>query len=241
MGLSEAVNYGIFKAVRNKVLNNVSLLVNLEHTSHGFHLIHKMDVCIGLHANISVGIPLTELNRIPSLVNHNQFKKSSVYRNADEDIVDLDEAILEIENQLKHFKKEFKRIPDYIDFHAVPSAQFIRATKIVAKRHRLPFIGVNLDGTPAEVEGKQMRFQVSSGENVENLVTTFKKMLENSTEDIIDLMVYHPGFIDIDLIDKSSLVQQRIYDAAFLASSDLREYVTKENIKLVQLNHLRNV
>ena len=78
------------------------------------------------------------------LVNNGYFKASKIYRNAIEDFVSLDQAILEIQAQVDMFVSLSAQKPKYIDFHAIFTIQnFIHACRIVAIKNKIPFIGMD--------------------------------------------------------------------------------------------------
>jgi len=240
LGHSEAVNYGILKSVQDGIINNVGLMVNLAKADHGYQLISETDTDIGLHANISLGKPVSDAKEIPSLVNEKQLKSSSEYREAEKDFVVLEEATAEVEKQVELYQKKYNEKPAYIDFHAVFSPTFIEAVEIIADKYDIPFVGMNLDGSPVEFEGNKLALNVSSGESEVELLEQFKKVVENKEQSITDLMVFHPGYIDVQLLKNSSLIQQRIYDTSFLISSALKKYLTDQEVELLKFHELKN-
>lgn len=238
LGYSEAVNHGILKSVKDGIINNVGLMVNMPKTNHGYDLLSKTDACIGLHMNISVGEPVSDVTHIPSLVEGRKFKDSSIYRSSKEDFVVFEEAVHEVENQLDLFQSKFNKKPEYIDFHAVFSQKFIKAIRIVSEENDIPFIGGNLDGTPINVNEQKIRSHISSNENTKRIFGWFKNIVNNKNDEIIDLLIFHPGYVDVDLVESSSLIQQRIYDTSFLESSDLNQYIKEREINLMEFNEL---
>lgn len=58
LGISEGVNYGIFKAVSDGVISCVGLMSNMPAAEQGYKLVEKVSTCIGLHLNICLGDPV---------------------------------------------------------------------------------------------------------------------------------------------------------------------------------------
>ena len=115
LGFSEAVNLGIEKTVKEGLIKTVGLMSNMPYSKHGVELLKSYDICLGLHANISQGKPLSDPKLIPSITNDlGIFKKTKDYGFAKEDIVDLNEVMIEIEAQLEMFIKLTGKLPDYI-------------------------------------------------------------------------------------------------------------------------------
>ena len=68
LGFSEAVNYGIRKAIVDGVITCTGLMPNMPYAAAGYALVKDTGVEVGQHTNICVGRPLTDSARIPSLV-----------------------------------------------------------------------------------------------------------------------------------------------------------------------------
>lgn len=238
LGYSEGVNYGIYKSAKEGIINNIGLMVNMEYAYHGFQLIKDLNLSLGLHANISSGNPLTAPYKIPSLVNGISFKSSTEYKNKVKDIVVLDEAIMEIQNQVEFFIKIVGHLPKYIDFHAVFSPNFLLAIKEVAKIYNLSYIEMDPKNHTFLLNKKQLKLQVAAGETQGELLTSFKEIFTKSNSDILNLIVYHPGFIDADLLEHSSLTTKRAYEVAFLTNPILKKYIFDQQIELLKLDSL---
>jgi len=83
LGYSEAINYGIAKAIKQGIINNVGLMVNMPYAKHGYNLIMNDNICVGLHANISAGEPISHAGLIPTLMEgeHLLWKTTSLHQN----------------------------------------------------------------------------------------------------------------------------------------------------------------
>ena len=228
-GYCQGVNRGIVQAINQGVINNVGMMVNMPYANQAFKLIKNKDICLGLHANISVGKPIRKADEIPSLVNNGYFKASKIYRNAIEDFVSLDQAILEIQAQVDMFVSLSAQKPKYIDFHAVCSQNFIHACRIVAKKNKIPFIGM---------DEKNMEVVVSQQETDIRCLSEFDTFIKKSKKEDI-LIVYHPGYVDEDLIATSSLTNKRECDVSFLTSEILKKYIEQEKINFLKIENLK--
>ena len=114
LGFSEGINYGIQKSVKDGIIRSVGLMPNMPAAAHGVSLLAGLPVCFGQHTNISVGRPLTDPERIPSITKENgEFKSSREYRVAKQDFVVLDEVVLEIEAQYRRFMQLTGQKPHY--------------------------------------------------------------------------------------------------------------------------------
>ncbi len=234
LGFSEAVNYGIQKTVESGMIRNIGFMVNMASSIHGWKLVKDFDICLGQHTNICVGKPITDPSKIPSLVQENgEFKSSSIYRNAKEDFVVLDEAVLEIEAQYQRFVEITGREPEYFEGHAVASNHFFQALEVVADRHGLRYQPASFDGSATLVKGHKVYFWMDSMGQDYDPAKAFRKMIENAHEDGVDLMIFHPGYLDDYILTHSSLTVPRTRETAFLTSEDFSAYVKEKGISFL--------
>ncbi len=232
LGFSKAINYGIYETVKNGVIKNIGLMVNMPDTMHGYNLVKNYDICLGQHTNVCVGKPISDPNKIPSLVQENgEFKTSKMYRNSKEDFVDLDEAILEVEAQYTRFKEIVGKEPAYFEAHAVMSENLNKAIDIVGNRHGLKTLTMTALSTPMVVCGQNMYMYMDSMFPNYNPFESFKKMVENA-QDGYNMMVCHPGYLDAYIMNVSSLTTPRTLEADFLTSEELKAYLKENDIHL---------
>ena len=135
LGYCEAVNYGIARAVKNGVVRSVGVMPNMEWAEHGVRLLDGCDVTFTVHANICQGKPITDPKLIPSLIDGDEFKDKSLYREATEDFVVLEEVVMEVEAQYLRLVELIGKKPYMIEAHAVPSDNFNKALAIVAEKY----------------------------------------------------------------------------------------------------------
>lgn len=228
-GYCQGVNRGILLAIEKGVINNVGMMVNMPYVKEAFESVKDKDICLGLHVNISVGTPICEVSQIDSLVDGCHFKSSKIYRSASQDFVDLKQAILEVQAQVDTFIQYAGFKPMYMDFHAVFSANFTKACEIVARQNDILFVGMS---------EKSIDVYVSDEQSDESCLKEFDSFIKNHKKDDV-LIVYHPGFVDEDLLQSSSLTTKREKDVSFLASCILKDYLTKENICLFRIDQLK--
>lgn len=231
LGYSKAVNYGIADTVRNGIIRSVGVMTNMPDVEHGLSLLQEMDVCFGLHTNICLGKPLCDPKLVPSLADENgMFKNSKAYRESEDDFVVLDEVILEIEAQYERFVKLIGHKPSYFEGHAVASKHFFEGLKIVATRHDCD---VQLLTRDEFVPFRKTRLMVSmnSMEAKYDPFAELEKLAELEQEqDVVPLMICHPGYIDLYLADHSSLLVPRIKETAIFSEPELWNWINQHGI-----------
>lgn len=238
LGFSEAVNLGILKTVKEGIINNVGLMPNMKFSKHGVELLKDYPICLGQHTNICVGKPLVDAKLIPSLVQSNgEFKTSKMYRNSEEDFVVLDEVILEIEAQYQKFKELTGKNPDYFEGHAISSQNFFKGLEIVANRHHIPYLNISFDNKPFLFGNSYLHLIMDSMKKDYNPFNSLKNCLkeENSS---IPMFVCHPGYLDHYILEKSSLTIPRTIEVEMLCSKEIKEYLKRNQIKLVTYKDL---
>ncbi len=244
IGYSEAVNYGIAKTVRDGLIRSAGLMPNMPYARHGFDLLKDMDVCIGQHTNICLGRPCCDAKKIPSLVNENgEFHSSREYRKAHQegrDLAELDDAVREVEAQYLRFREITGREPAYFEAHAIESENLWKALKIVANRYSLPFCYL----TPGMETGTFCAKPIAacpmeSMKPEYDPFETLKKAVENAREDIPNIFVCHPGYLDDYLLRNSSLTVNRTKEVSMLCDPDVKKYLDEHGVQLQSYSEIR--
>lgn len=238
LGYSEAVNYGVAKTLEFGLVKSLGVMINMPATQHGLDLVKDFDIALGLHTNICAGRPLTDPALIPTLVDEQgYFKSSKLYRTSQEDFLDLDQAILEIEAQLSLFRDLTGKDPDYFEGHAVASRQFFKALEIVASKHQLKYSGLSLDQQPIQVGASQVVFFMESMETNYAPLEMIAKMVE-SDQEVIPVGIFHPGYLDQEILTNSSLTLPRPLEVAVLTDPQTKVWLDERQIELIDYREL---
>lgn len=240
LGISEAVNYGIYKAIVKGPISCVGMMPNMETAVHGYQIIKDLDVCLGQHTNISLGKPLTDPLKIPSLVNEKgEFYSSKEINRREKDTISILECEIEVEAQLKRFIEITGETPEYLEGHAVFSANYMKALENVAEKYHL-FYENPLDSKWSETFGiTGLDFQTLDEKGLYDPYQYFKDNLDNIRKNKCSLAVFHPGYIDQFLLDHSSYTFIRPMECAFLCSDWLKTFIETYSIKIVNFNNYK--
>ena len=225
LGYCEAVNYGIARAVKDGIVRSVGVMPNMEWAEHGVRLLDGTDVTFTVHANICQGKPITDPKLIPSLVDGDEFKDKSLYREAKEDFVVLEEVVMEVELIGKK--------PYMIDAHAVPSDNFNKALVMVAQKYGVESMSFE-PGRGPKVANTVMKFSMDSGNPDYNPFESMKKaMNQDFAEDEAMLMVLHPGYVDEYVMNTSYITTQRALEVAMAINPETKKWCEENNVKLL--------
>lgn len=234
LGYCEAVNYGIARAVKDGIIRCVGVMANMEWAEHGVRLLDGEPVIFTLHSNISQGHPLTDPGLIPSLVTETgEFKGNQVYRNAAEDFVVLEEAVLELEAQFKRLVELTGRKPYCVERHAVPSDNFIKAMRIVAERNNVQFMYA--DPKAAVRLGNHYLRSILDGVYFQQTpFDAFKRgALMEMAENECCLMVTHPGYVDEYVYKTSFINRRRAEEVAFAINPEVPKWCEENGVQLL--------
>lgn len=247
LGYSEAVNYGIEKSVKEGMIRSVGVMVNMTASEHGVSLLRDEDIAFGQHTNFCAGRPISNPKYVPSLVDADgMFKTSAVYRKAKVDFVKYEEALIEIEAQYQKFLSLFHKKPDYFEGHAVASDNFFRALKDFAQEYGLKYSGLpegknpnNLDKESyIVVNDHKVYMSMESMNDAYDPYDTFYKMINNCRKDGVEMMIFHPGYLDDYIIQHSSLLLPRTKEVVFLTDSNVYSDIQQREIKTIDYRDL---
>ena len=233
LGYCEAVNYGIARAVKDGIVRSVGVMPNMEWAEHGVRLLDGTDVTFTVHANICQGKPLTDPKLIPSLVDGDEFKDKSLYREAKEDFVVLDEVVMEVEAQYLRLVELTGKKPFMVEAHAVPSANFNKALAIVAAKYGVESLQFDPKRGP-KVGSTYFKFSMDSGNADYNPLESMKKaMSQEFAEDEAMLMVLHPGYVDKYVLETSYITTQRALEVAMAINPETPKWCEENGVKLL--------
>lgn len=237
LGFSEAVNYGIAKTVREGLIKNCGVMVNMDATEHAVRLFKDIPCCLGLHCNVSVGRPVTDPAQIPTLVDDNgNFHSSRHYRNATEEFADVEDLKKELSAQYLRFLDLFGRKPSYFEAHAVASRNLGLALEQVAKEYDLfyqpSFQDFTIGGTYV------INTPMLSMEPDYNARAALKTGLSGAEEGRCYLYVCHPGYLDAYLLQNTSLTLPRADEVDMLCDPQIRRWLKEQNFVLVTYDQL---
>ena len=233
LGYSEAFNYGLARAVKSGMIRSVGVMTNMEWAEHGVRLLDGTDVTFTVHANICQGTPLTDPKLIPSLVDENgDFKDKSLYREAKEDFVVLEEVLLEVEAQYLRLVELTGKKPYMVEAHAVPSNNFNKALGIVAQKHGVEAMKFGPKGPM--VGSTYLKLSMDSGNPDYNPFESFKKAASQPmAEDEAALMVLHPGFVDEYVLTTSYITTARAMEVAFAINPEVPKWCQENGVQLL--------
>jgi predicted glycoside hydrolase/deacetylase ChbG (UPF0249 family) len=232
-GLTPGVSRGILEAGATGIVTSTTVMVNRPIDPELIARLESSGLGAGLHLNLTLGTPIADPRRVPSLVD----RDGRFIRDPREAAAraDKDEARIELGNQIDAFRALLGRFPTHLDSHHHVGRHepilelvfdFARAIKVPVRTQdgqvRAAARGLKIR-TPDHFIGEADSEPYWSAARVlEHLRTLPAGVTEFMT---------HPGYFDDDLA-YSRYGAQRESELAGLTDPRARELVAREGIRL---------
>ena len=191
-GLSKSISDGIVDGIKNGYITSTSIMANMEYAEYAIKEAIKNNIdCIGLHINLTVGMPVIENNNLIDenglfLYNRKQIENSKLT---------CKDAYNEIIAQIKIIDKYSNGLIkiDHLDMHhhLSDNENIKNATIDIAKEYNIPIRNMfECDILKPDVLYDKFTIKNVSIESLEEMVSKYCD--ENIT---IELMT-HPGYVD---------------------------------------------
>lgn len=239
LGYSEAVNYGIEKTVKEGLVSSVGVMPNMPAVQHGLKLLKGTNVALGQHTNICLGFPCANPSLIPSMLDENGcFHSSKAFREAykvGRNLIKLEEAVIEIEAQYQRFKELTGVEPEYFEAHAVVSDNLFKALAIVAEKYHLPLNDINPMVEDGTFRGKPIHTLPYGAfdQDYQPFKCLQDGILHHFREDMPNVAIFHPGYLDDYILTHSSLTVNRTKEVEMLVDKKTKEWLKSQNIELL--------
>ena len=232
-GLTAGVSRGILEAHRSGIVTSTTLLVNREIPTDQVEELKACGLGVGVHLNLTLGAPVSDPKRVPSLVD----AEGRFIRDAREAAARAkpDEARIELGTQIDVFRRIMGRFPTHLDTHHHVGRHdpildlvldFARALKVpvrsqdAAVRSAARRLGLR---TPDHFMGESGPEPYWSRERtLEHLATLPTGVSEFMT---------HPGYFD-DELAYSRYGRQRETELAGLTDAEAKRAVERHGIRL---------
>ncbi len=256
-GITDGVTCGILKGIREGLIRNTGLFVNMPSSEFAAEQIEKYpECCFGIDINLVAGAPISPVEHIPNLVKPSgSFYTSSeisakanlvqdgfFIREMENDPFPLDETMVEVENQVQRFIELVGKKPGYIHPHSVMTPNVLKSLGIIAEKFEVPFslnilkkynfhwIKNTWNPRPFPVE---QQIQTDVEENVLNVIP---EILDNE----YSLLGCHAGFVDEDIFRCSTYTVIRAKDLYMACSPKIRDFIETNGVELITYDDLTN-
>lgn len=249
-GITEACAHGCIKGIRDGIIRNTGLFVNMPWAAKCVEWIQSdlNNIAFGIDLNISTGVPVLPGHEIPGLVQKNgSFLTSRMHRALDtdennHDHLEYEQVYREYEAQIQKFILMVGKKPDYIHGHAYGTKTTHRAMLDLAQKYDVILSSdvlhsekVNAPGMDWYTNPPTLENQLNN--NLEHYIVEDRAGFLNSKW---GMLITHCGYVDSALMDLSSFNLLRMKDLEALTSTNVLEFIHSHNIELVTYKDLTN-
>jgi len=254
-GITEAVTCGILKGIREGLIRNTGLFVNMPSSAFAAKQIKQYpQCCLGIDINLVAGKPVSPVNQVPDLVKPSgDFYTSSEMRTKSDtrpsntiltemenDPYPWEQTLLEVENQYLRFLDLIGEKPRYIHPHSFVTPNIGKAMTDISERYGVPTsfglwerykihqITNTWNPKPFPVE-LQLKTDVEK-----HVLEVIPEVLEHE----ISMLICHAGFVDEEIFQYSSYTIIREKDLYMACSPKLIHYLESHNISLITYEDL---
>lgn len=161
LGLSPGVTDGIIEGYKRGIVTSTTVLINAPDAQHAVHRVctEFPSLGLGLHLNLSYGMPAAPPASVPTLVNETGMFSCSSYGDLAHNSAHFDpnQVLLEFKAQLALFVHQAGRLPDHLDSHhhvARIHTNIFAAMLKLAQDHNIPIRNYEATFTPEYIDNK---------------------------------------------------------------------------------------
>lgn len=228
-GITRGVNAAMIDCYQKGIMTSCSLMVNMPAASEAAKLmVEYPGLSVGIHLNLTVGKPLTP--GLKTLVKEDgTFNKGNLKESSH---VDKNEIITELHAQINRFIELTGHLPTHLDSHH-GIEQIQGAEEVVCALSREYDLPVRRFFTLSEGNHPDMDYEVplmkfgkvtdSEYSCPQDLTELFTQ--EELASDAVAEFALHPGYVDYEIMQISSLNIGRLYDAHVFLCDEVKEWL----------------
>lgn len=235
-GISKAINLGIIEAYNEGIVKSTTLMCNMEAVDHAIKLANENPgIGVGIHFVLTAGKPLAQ--GVDSLVDEEgNFLKSEGI----EEKSKKDDIRKELECQFNKFLS-YGIKPTHIDthHHVHRIKKVFEVVEEIAIKNNLPvrLMGETYDSIYKEIKSTS-KFSESFYEKEMVTEDNLIRLLEEYKDfETVELMS-HPGYLDQNILNRTSYTIERTIELETLVSRKVKEYIKENNIELISFSQL---
>ena len=248
-GITKAQACGAIDGIRNGIIRNTGLFVNMPWSEECVEMIYPYleKIAFGIDLNASTGTSLLSHDQMPGLTHEDgTFLTSRENRMLDTeengyDHLNYDELYAEFDAQMKRFVSITGRLPDYIHPHAYMTPTTGLVISDIAKKYGRPY-SMEFMKEYYHEEFAKMSWVRKGDPSIQDR-SDLKSYLINDEAGFlkkdVGYLVTHCGYVDSLIMKLSSFNMVRMRDLEALTCDGIKEWVDSNQIELVTFNDLR--
>lgn len=242
-GITKAQAAGAVHGIKNGIIRNTGLFVNMPWSTECVELIYPYldKIAFGIDLNASTGSALLSHEIIPSLTHSDgSFLTSRENRALDTeennyDHVVYNELYLEFDAQIRKYVEYCGKLPDYLHAHAYTTKTTHQVIKDLSQKYGKPY---TFDYIAEKYNEKYVRMEwVKMGEPSLQIQSDPTGYLLSHKEELkkkeFVYLVTHCGYCDSELMSLSSFNLVRMKDLEAVTSPAVKAWIKENQIELV--------
>lgn len=253
-GFTRGVTLGIVDSIDRGILRNTGLFANMPAAEFAVNFMKdRPQVCFGIDFNFVAGKPVSKAEDVPHLVDENGYFIKSGVRIKDDlwkseegrrQLFPKDEVVREIRAQYERFIALTGQKPGYLHAHSIMPETYLEAIHELSEETGILF--------SMEAWKKQEMFspKMYSPVSKTKVFEPHAQLEKDTTQQIVDgfedmlkhekcAICCHPGYLDADLLDMTSLSIERVRDAQAYMSDVISQWVKDNNVELITYRDLK--
>lgn len=251
-GFSEAYNYGVIKAYKEGIVTTLSLMSNMQAAAHAVQLWRSEcpEAPLAQHTNFVQYRPVSRPQDVPSLVDENgMFYRSYLWRGERKDdpkckgdiYPNYEDLYRETMAQLDRHKELTGRYPNHFEGHSAMTVPMKKAFADIGEKLHIHNMATTDQARTGIRPACELLMQgpardyamdiLNRGSTPEDFLQDRFGLLDSKYE--INVLHFHPGYLDQYLLDNTSLTLPRCRDLQTLCDPRVREWMQEHEIELV--------
>ena len=251
-GFTKGVTYGIVDAIDNGILRNTGVFANMPRATLAVSFMKdRPHVCFGIDFNIVSGPSVADPKEIPHLVDENgEFIRSGVRvrdprfktEEGRREMFPYDEVYKELRAQYDRFVELTGKKPGYLHGHSIQHEHYNEAIHAISEETGVPYS----HDIQMQHQFKSV-FQIAktrSKASTSKVFDPMEQLNKNPLNDILTNQDYllqgeyiaiggHPGFVDNELLNLTTLSLERVKDHAMMTSKEIKQWIKDNDIELI--------
>lgn len=248
-GITRAVSLGCIEGIKNGIIKNTGMFANMPWIEECVEWIqpYVSQIAFGIDLNLSTGPSLLGYDKIPSLIKENgMFYSSKENRLFDKEENNFDhlhdhrdEVYCEFKAQIEKYIEIMQHKPDYIHNHAYGTPTTMEVTRTLAKEYDVICSSYLHD--QKDVQETSMGWYIwgdAQKQTTEDPITYITSDKDGFLTKPYGYLVTHCGYVDAELFALSSFSTCRAMDLQAMKSTEIKEWIKRNNIELITFKDL---
>lgn len=242
-GLTHGCNLALIECYQRGVMTSTSLMTNMPFANEAARLAQENPgLSVGLHFCLTAGKPLSQVSSL--IQEDGTFDKAILYTSGK---ASLEEMRQEMQAQYDRFLELMNKKPDHINSHH-GIEQIAGGSELLeefSKRYHIPIRSfINRQdfafyASPFEVpQSRLLSWKFTSPSNDLKCITQLFSKDDLQSDRAYELAA-HPGYVDYDLLEISSLTMARTYDAYFFSHPKFKAWIDQNHIECITYQDLK--